>query len=308
MEMIEVEGLVKTYRRRGAEPIEAVRGIDLTLGRAEVVAFLGQNGAGKTSTLEILGGFVDRDSGRVRVLGEDPQTAPLKWRQGLGMMFQHSEPISQFSVREALKYFSTLYPHPRDVDEILRLVGLNEQHAQRASKLSGGQRRRLDLAIALVGDPKLVFMDEPTTGFDPGARHEAWATIRTLRESGVAILLTTHYMEEAEQLADRIVIIDGGRIIANDTPSALIERFASHTTINWDPAELDPLGLQAHVDDAIRVEHARATLATSDVVGTLEALLACARSEGSQLSSLRVHRPSLEDIFLELTGKNRDEE
>src|ERR671930_1624664 len=207
--VIAVSDLRKSY---GA--VEAVRGVSLEVLRGEVFAFLGPNGAGKTTTVEILEGFRERDAGEVEVLGVDPAFAPREWRQRIGVVLQESEVPGLLTVRESLELFAGYFERPRAIDETIALVGLEPQAGQRAAKLSGGQRRRLDVALALVGSPELLFLDEPTTGFDPAARREAWEVIEGLRELGTTILLTTHYLEEAERLADRVGIIKDGVIVA----------------------------------------------------------------------------------------------
>src|ERR1700728_4182872 len=195
---IEVSDLRKSYGE-----IDAVRGIGFAVERGEIYGLLGPNGAGKTSTVEILEGYRDRSSGEVSVLGFDPRSRPRALRERVGIVLQSSGIYSQVRVREVVAHFAGLYPHPRDVDEVIELVGLTDKHDTRARRLSGGQRRRLDLALALIGDPEQIFLDEPTTGFDPAARRTAWETIRTLRELGKTVLLTTHYLDEAQELADR---------------------------------------------------------------------------------------------------------
>src|SRR6202790_46276 len=210
---IEVRDLRKAYGE-----LEAVRGIDFNVQRGEIYGLLGPNGAGKTSTVEILEGYRERTSGTVSVLGYDPQTRPRALRQRVGIVLQSSGIYSHVRVREAVAHFAGFYPHPRDVDEVIELVGLVDKEDERARKLSGGQRRRLDLALALIGDPELIFLDEPTTGFDPEARRAAWETIRSLRDLGKTVLLTTHYLDEAQELADRVAIIKDGRILVEGAP------------------------------------------------------------------------------------------
>ena len=213
---IEVRGLSKRYGE-----YEAVRGIDITVARGEVFGLLGPNGAGKTTTVEILEGYRARTSGTVTVLGHDPARRPLELRRAIGIVLQSGGIYPHITPREALAYWAGLYPHPRDVGEVLELAGLTGQADTRTRRLSGGQLRRLDFAIALVGDPELIFLDEPTTGFDPEARRSAWETIRSLRELGKTIVLTTHYLEEAQELADRVAIVKDGRILADGHPREL---------------------------------------------------------------------------------------
>ena len=213
---IEVRDLRKSYGE-----LEAVRGIDFRVERGEIYGMLGPNGAGKTSTVEILEGYRQRSSGTVSVLGYDPQNRPAELRRRVGIVLQSSGIYNQVRVREAVAHFAGFYPHPRDVDEVIELVGLDEKRDERARRLSGGQRRRLDLALALIGDPELIFLDEPTTGFDPAARRTAWQTIRSLKDLGKTVLLTTHYLDEAQELADRVAIVKGGQILAEGSPAQL---------------------------------------------------------------------------------------
>ena len=235
---IDVRGLIKTYG-----DMTAVDGIDLEVEEGEILAFLGHNGAGKTTTIEILEGFRSRDAGEVRVLGEDPATAPLAWREQIGIVLQESEPVPELTALESLQMQAAYYTKSRDPKDVLKLVGLDDSADQRTRNLSGGQKRRLDLGMALVGDPSLVFLDEPTTGFDPSARRESWEMINALRELGHTVLLTTHYMDEAEHLADRIVVISDGVIVARGTAAELADQIEATTRITWSPvpgAELPP--------------------------------------------------------------------
>lgn len=317
---IEVRGLTKTYRtkiergraeggkkERGKKEgvFEAVRGIDLHVAEGEVLAFLGANGAGKTTTIEILEGFRTRDDGFVRVLGEDPATAPRSWRNGLGIVLQESEPDAVLTARELVTQYATYYQSPRPIDEVLELVGLSDHANQRNKVLSGGQKRRLDLAIALIGDPRLVFLDEPTTGFDPSARREAWEMIENLRALGTTVLLTTHYMDEAEHLADRIVVVTNGRVTAEGTAAELADSVSLRTRISWDPAELAidrlPAALRAETTD----EGERLLIETDDVAAIVHSLTAAAVQAATPLSSLSVAKPDLESSFLRLTEADR---
>src|SRR5438309_2588966 len=216
MPAIEVSGLRKAYG-----DLEAVRGIDFTIEAGEVFGLLGPNGAGKTTTIEILEGYRKRDAGTVEVLGADPQEAGSSWREQIGVMLQSSSLYPNLTVRESLRVFAGYYSRPRNPEEVAELVGLSEKHDARVRTLSGGQKRRLDLGIALVGDPDLIFLDEPTTGFDPAARRAAWEMIRSLRSLGKTVLLTTHYLDEAEQLADRVAVLREGRIVRVGTPAEL---------------------------------------------------------------------------------------
>lgn len=303
MAAIEVTGLVKSYERRGDEPVHAVRGIDLHVDDGEIVAFLGSNGAGKTTTIEILEGFRTRTAGDVQVLGQDPENAPLSWREDVGVVLQQSEPNADLTARESLEFFQAFYSAPRGVDEVLEIVGLAEHGSQRTTKLSGGQKRRLDLATALIGDPKLVFLDEPTTGFDPSARRDAWGMIERLRQVGATVLLTTHYMDEAESLSDRIVVISDGLIIANGTADALADQVASQTTVRWDLVEVPLAALPEQLASKASVIEGAASIETDEVALVVAALANHANTAGSAFTSLSVTRPNLEETFLRLTGE-----
>ena len=293
--MIVVRGLRKSY---GAT--EAVKGIDLTVERGEIFAFLGPNGAGKTTTVEILEGYRERNGGEVSVLGVDPARATAAWRVRVGVVLQECRLPSLLTVREAMEMYAGYYPAPRPVDETIALVGLAEQSGQRTRKLSGGQQRRLDVALALVGDPELLFLDEPTTGFDPAARRGAWDMIAELRRLGKTVLLTTHYMDEAQNLADRVAIIKGGQIVAEGRPDELGPgtatvgfRLPSGTGVDRVPP-----ALAGRV-----VEHAgRVEFSTDSPVADLATLCGWALESGIALDDLEVHRPTLEDVYLELTS------
>ena len=292
---IGVKGLTMRYG-----DFVAVDGIDLEVAEGEILAFLGANGAGKTTTIEILEGFRSRTSGQVEVLGQDPEEAPLSWREDIGIVLQESEPVPELTAGEAVRMQAGYYLDPLDPGETLRLVGLEESAHQRTRKLSGGQKRRLDLALALVGNPSLVFLDEPTTGFDPSARRESWGMIEALRDLGKTVLLTTHYMDEAEHLADRIVVIGNGRIVAQGTAKQLADQVNAQTRVSWKPLTTDPRPpdrLGAQVD-----ETGRAIIETSDSLITLNALTNWAIEIGVPLPELNVARPTLEDVYLELTS------
>ena len=291
---IDVRGLIKTYG-----DLTAVDGIDLEVEEGEILAFLGHNGAGKTTTIEILEGFRTRDAGEVRVLGEDPATAPLAWREEIGIVLQESEPVPELTALESLQMQAAYYSKSRDPNDVLKLVGLDDSADQRTRKLSGGQKRRLDLGMALVGDPSLVFLDEPTTGFDPTARRESWEMINALRELGHTVLLTTHYMDEAEHLADRIVVISNGVIVARGTAAELADQIDATTRITWSPvagAELPPERLGWVID-----QMGTALIETNDVVPVIHALTSWATETGGNLPELNVARPTLEDVYLALT-------
>ncbi|HYJ20718.1 MAG TPA: ABC transporter ATP-binding protein [Solirubrobacterales bacterium] len=265
--------------------LEAVRGIDLEVDAGEVFAFLGPNGAGKTTTVEILEGYRKRGAGEVRVLGEDPEQAGRRWRERIGIVLQSCRLDPYLTVRESLQLYAGYYADPRPVDEVVELVGLAEKADARTGKLSGGQQRRLDVGMALVGDPELLFLDEPTTGFDPQARRQAWEAIAGLRRLGKTVFLTTHYMDEAQQLADRVAIIAGGEIVARGTPEDLGDRDSQPTTISY------------------RGPEGEVSLSTTTPVATLNELTARALAEGFELEGLEVKRPTLEDVYLELTDQ-----
>jgi ABC-2 type transport system ATP-binding protein len=273
---IEVRGLTKAY---GAH--QAVRGVDFTVARGEVFGLLGPNGAGKTTTVEVLEGYRTRDSGTVTVLGYDPENRSPQLRSRVGIVLQSCGTYPHLTVAETVEHFGALYPAPRRVDEVLALAGLDECAGRRARTLSGGQARRLDFALALVGDPELIFLDEPTTGFDPGARRAAWDVIRALRDLGKTVVLTTHYLDEAQTLADRVAILQGGRILAEGPPDAL---GASRYRVAWRAA------------DGTAEERF-----TEDPTALLADITADALARGERLEELSVTRPSLEDVYLELT-------
>jgi ABC-2 type transport system ATP-binding protein len=276
--VISIRGLRKSYR-----DVEAVRDIDLEVHAGEVFAFLGPNGAGKTTTVEILEGYRRRDDGEVSVLGEDPERAGREWRERIGIVLQGGRLEPYLTVRESLALYAGYYRAPRPVDEVIEAVGLGGKAEERAGRLSGGQQRRLDVGMALVGDPDLLFLDEPTTGFDPSARRQAWDAIAGLRELGKTVFLTTHYMDEAQRLADRVAIIAAGEVVAQGTPQDLGERERSTATITY------------------RRGSEEVSLETSTLVRTLNELTGRALAEGTELEGLEVRRPSLEDVYLELT-------
>jgi ABC-2 type transport system ATP-binding protein len=283
--------------------IIAVDGIDLDVEEGEILAFLGSNGAGKTTTIEILEGFRSRTSGEVEVLGHDPETAPLSWREDIGIVLQESEPVPELTAGESVRMQAAYYSNPRDPAETLDLVGLTDSADQRTRKLSGGQKRRLDLAMALVGNPSLVFLDEPTTGFDPSARREAWGMIEALRDLGKTVLLTTHYMDEAEHLADRIVVIGRGRIVARGTADELAAQVNAQTRISWRPGADDPRPPE-HLGTRVDGQ-GRGVIDTADALVSLHQLTNWATELGVSLHELNVARPTLEEVYLELTSEER---
>jgi ABC-2 type transport system ATP-binding protein len=292
---IQVRGLHKSYG-----DTEAVRGVDLDVHRGEILALLGPNGAGKTTTVEILEGFHAATAGEVSVLGEDPWQGDRALRDRIGIVLQESEPEISLSVRECLELYAGYYSAPRDVDETITLAGLGEQAEQRATELSGGQRRRLDVALALIGDPDLIFLDEPTTGFDPAARRASWEVIAGLRALGTTILLTTHYMEEAERLADRIAVMRDGVIVATGTPATLGGRNRAHATIGFTLPE--GVDLADVAPDATVDEHGHVLLGSASPMADLHALTGRAIALGLELADIEVRRPTLEDVYLELTA------
>jgi ABC-2 type transport system ATP-binding protein len=276
---ISVRDLRKSYGDH-----EALRGISFDIAEGEVFGLLGPNGAGKTTTVEILEGYRRRDSGDVAVLGSDPARAEQAFRERIGVVLQQSQMFQNLTVRELHAMFAGYYQRPRDVGEVIALVGLREKADARVKTLSGGQKRRLDLGIALVGDPDLVFLDEPTTGFDPAARRAAWDMIRSLRSLGKTILLTTHYLDEAEQLADRVAVLREGRIIREGAPAEL--------TGGSDETEIR-FRRDGHV----------VVLRTTEPTRLLHELTTEALAEGRELEGLSVRRPTLEDVYLELTAE-----
>ncbi|MFF4862512.1 ABC transporter ATP-binding protein [Streptomyces sp. NPDC001231] len=275
---VDVRGLRKRYG-----DVTAVDGMDLAIRKGEVLGLLGPNGAGKSTTVEIIQGHRSRDAGEVSVLGADPASATRAWRSRVGIVWQDESAPAELTVRETVRHFARYYPRPRDPEEVIALVGLEAKAGSRIKALSGGQRRRLDVALGVIGGPELLLLDEPTTGFDPAARRRFWALIRTLAQEGTTILLTTHYLEEAEALADRLAVVARGRIVAEGTSRELRERHATGATVEW----TDP-------DGTPRTEH------TGTPTRTVADLM---RRFDGEIPGLRVGRPTLEDVYLRLTGQ-----
>jgi ABC-2 type transport system ATP-binding protein len=293
--IIEVRGLTKSYGK-----LRAVGGIDLRIGRGEVFALLGPNGAGKTTTVEILEGYRQRDGGEVRVLGLDPGRQGRLLKQQIGIVLQSTGVDHYLTVAETVDMYSGYFPHPRPVDEVIELVGLAHKRSTRVVKLSGGQQRRLDVAIALAGDPQVLFLDEPTTGFDPSARHEAWDVVKSLAALGKTVLLTTHYMDEAQHLADRVAVISDGRIVAEGAPGTLAGRDSARATVSFTlPDGVTPPPALA----ARRVADGSLELVPEDLTLALHDLTGWALEQSLSLDALRVLRPSLEDVYLKLTSQ-----
>ncbi|MFI8102963.1 ABC transporter ATP-binding protein [Streptomyces sp. NPDC086023] len=276
---VEVHGLRKQYGE-----VRAVDGLDLTIRQGEVFGLLGPNGAGKSTTVEILQGHRTRDGGEVRVLGADPATAGRAWRSRVGIVWQDESAPAELTVRETVEHFARYYPAPRDPREVIALVGLEAEADRRVKGLSGGRRRRLDVALGVIGGPQLLLLDEPTTGFDPAARRQFWELIRQLADEGTTILLTTHYLEEAEALADRLAVVAGGRVVAEGEPAALRRRYGTGATVEWTDGP----------DGASR------SMATDTPTRTVAELMA--RFDG-EIPGLRVTRPTLEDVYLRVTGQ-----
>ena len=297
--MITVQGLHKSYGE-----FEAVRGIDLDVARGEIFAFVGPNGAGKTTTVEILEGYRQRTQGEVSVLGLDPAQATRSWRQRVGFVLQECRLTPELTVREAVSQYAGYYSAPRDVEETVSLVGLEDKAEVRTSTLSGGQQRRLDVALALVGDPELLFLDEPTTGFDPAARRRAWDMIDSLGRLGKTVFLTTHYMDEAQALADRVAILARGEIVATGPPDELSAEGPSEAVIAFRlPDGVEASALPDRVRAAAQVDGRAVTLTTDDPLPQLDELTSWAVGRGVELPALEVRRPSLEDTYLRLVAE-----
>jgi ABC-2 type transport system ATP-binding protein len=295
MTAIQVKGLIKRYG-----DLTAVAGIDLEVSSGEVFALLGPNGAGKTTTVEVLEGYHDRDGGQVSVLGYDPGAGERPFRERIGIVLQETRLEEQLTPRELFDAYGAAYPKQLDTDLVVEIVGLEDKAGSRIKTLSGGQRRRVQLGLGLVGDPELIFLDEPTTGFDPSARRQAWDVIANLRTLGKTVLLTTHYMDEAQYLADRVTVISAGKVVAEGTPESLQSSRASESTIRFllDTDVVPPV-TGSRAGEVVEIR-------SSDPVTDLHKLTQWALTEQIELGSLTVTRPSLEDVYLELTDGNTE--
>lgn len=299
MHVIEVTGLTKDYG-----DVRAVRGIDLHIDKGEVFALLGPNGAGKSTTVEILEGHRTKTAGQVSVLGYDPTSRERGFRERIGIVLQETAVEEQLTVAEAISIYGGMYPRQRNTDEIIEIVGLGEKRNARIKTLSGGQRRRLELALGIVGDPELIFLDEPTTGFDPSARRQAWGIVENLTSLGKTVLLTTHYMDEAQVLADRVAVMANGAIVAEGTPESLGGRETSATVITFQSTGSSLDGLP--VDGAVVAENGRVTVTSEAPTRTVHDITGWAIERGIELIDLTISRPSLEDVYIQLTEDARD--
>jgi ABC-2 type transport system ATP-binding protein len=298
MSVVVVEQLHKWYGQN-----HAVQGLELTIERGEVFAIVGPNGAGKTTTVEILEGHRPRSDGRVEVLGFDPEAGGRAYRERIGIVLQEAGMDERFTVRELVSLHAGFYPAPRAVDEVIELVGLTGKADERTGTLSGGQRRRVDLALGLIGDPELLFLDEPTTGFDPSARRQAWEVVAGLCDMGKTVVLTTHYMEEAYRLADRVAVIAGGQLAALGTPEQLVARTAVGRSVL---TFVLPSGVSGadlpRLDGAVELVDGRVEVRSSSLTGDLHLLTGWASARGVELEGLQLERGSFEDTYLELIG------
>jgi ABC-2 type transport system ATP-binding protein len=296
---ISVRDLVKRY---GAD--SAVRGVSFDVAAGEVFGLLGPNGAGKTTTIEILEGYRERSGGQATVLGADPARPPRGWRARIGLVLQECELDPNLTVRETVTLFAAFYPHPMPVDRAIDLAGLRHRLDVRIGTLSGGERRRADVAVGIVGDPDLLFLDEPTTGFDPSARRDAWAAIEGLRALGKTIVLTTHYMEEAQRLADRVAIMRGGELVATGSVEAIGRSLGAVVNVRFQlPAGVSPETIAAETRARVETAAGEATIRTPEAQAVLYRLTGWAEREGRRLEGLEVVRPQLEDMFLALTSE-----
>jgi ABC-2 type transport system ATP-binding protein len=299
MPVIEVENLVKCYG-----DVEAVDGVDISVDSGEIFALLGPNGAGKSTTVEILEGYRSKTSGSVSVLGFDPAKAQRAYKEQIGIVLQETAIEEQLTVSEAIETYGSMYPDRRPTGELIELVGLEEKKDARIRTLSGGQRRRLELALGIVGDPQIIFLDEPTTGFDPSARRQAWSIVRNLTSLGKTVFLTTHYMDEAQFLADRVAVMARGRIVAEGPPATLGGRATASTLIAFNSSAQSMDSLPA--DDYSVAENGVVVVRTTDPTADLYRITGWAIDHGVDLGALSVTQPSLEDIYLDLTGESAD--
>jgi len=300
MQVIEVQNLVKRY-----DDVVAVDGIDISIEAGEIFALLGPNGAGKSTTVEILEGHRKATAGTVSVLGFDPSDRQRSFRERIGIVLQETAVEDSLTVVEAINIYGRMYPSQRPTGELIEIVGLEKKSDARIKTLSGGQRRRLELALGIVGDPDLIFMDEPTTGFDPSARRQAWTIVQNLTSLGKTVLLTTHYMDEAQVLADRVAVIAEGKIVAEGTPESLGGRGDAASVISFHPEGASLEGLPG--DGVQMVENGRVTLESKTPTRTVHEVTGWAIERGIELSDLTVARPSLEDVYLQLTAGDGDE-
>jgi ABC-2 type transport system ATP-binding protein len=300
MSVIEVQNLVKSYG-----DVEAVRGVDIHVDAGEVFALLGPNGAGKSTIVEILEGHRTKTSGTVSVLGFDPTNRARDYRERIGIVLQETAVEEQLTVKESIDIYGSMYPKRRPTGELIEIVGLEEKTDARIKTLSGGQRRRLELALGIVGDPDLIFLDEPTTGFDPSARRQAWTIVKNLTSLGKTVLLTTHYMDEAQFLADSVAVIANGKIVAEGTPDSLGDRQTARSIITFTVSSSG--GASLRVEGAVMAPNGTVELRSVDPTTDLHAITGWALDNAVDLVDLSVTRPTLEDVYLELTGDDADE-